>query len=317
MKFFQKRGVAIAVVVLAIALSCVWGLSKKPAVEILNGAQPLDESLPTAAFAPYIIDQANVLSSKTEDAIALYDANWDQMAGSILAVVTVKSADDVEDAAYDWAYDLELGENDGILLIVTGTKDYRLIASGYFYDLLDEQSGSYVDTWMYDGVQSGNYDSAVMALMNNLHVLFSRRAASGDSIGSILFAFLFVLLAAFIVWLIIDRIRYNSYRRRYLMPGMGVPTVRYYPVFWGRSMYRPRPVTPPPHYNDHRRPPTGGSRPSSSGRVGSFGGGRGGGFGGGSRGGFGGGASRGGSFGGMSRGGGFGGGRGGGFGGRR
>ena len=142
MKFFQKRGVAIAVMVLAIALSCVWGLSKKPAVEILNGAQPLDESLPTAAFAPYIIDQANVLSSKTEDAIALYDANWDQMAGSILAVVTVKSADDVEDAAYDWAYDLELGENDGILLIVTGTKDYRLIASGYFYDLLDEQSGS-------------------------------------------------------------------------------------------------------------------------------------------------------------------------------
>ena len=337
MKLFQKRGVAVVVMVLCIVAAIVWGQHTKPAIEILSGAKELDQSLDTSYVTPYIIDSANVLSAKTESAIALYDANWDQMAHSILAVVTVRTADDAEDAAYGWAYDLDLGEDDGILLIVTDTKDYRLIASGYFYDLLDAQSGSYVDTLMYDAVQSGNYDSAVVALLNNLHVLFSQRTVSSqDNVGSILVAFVFVLLAAFVIWLIIDRIRYNSYRRRYMAPGMGVPTVRYYPVFWGRSMYRPRPVAPPRPPHTNYRPPTGGgysggarpsggsytrpsssSRPSSSPRVGSFGGGRGGGFGGGSsRSSFGGGSSRGGSFGG-SRGGGFGGGRGGGFGGRR
>lgn len=333
MKFFQKRGVAITVMVLCIVAAIAWGQHKKPAVEILSGGTQLDQSLSTTAFTPYIIDEANVLSSDTEELIALYDANWDQMAGSILAVVTVKSADDAEDAAYDWAYDLELGENDGILLIVTGTKEYRLIASGDFYDLLATQSSSYVDAAMYEYVEKGDYGSAVINLMNNLHVQFSQRSVrQQDSTGSIVVAFVFVLILAFIVWLIVDRIRYNRYRRRYMAPGMGVPTVRYYPIFWGHRLYRPRPVVPPPptYPNNTHRPPTGGarpsggsttrpsssSRPSSSGRVGSFGGGRGGGFGGSSRGSFGGGTSRGGSFGGMSRGGGFGGGRGGGFGGR-
>ena len=339
MKFFQKRGVAIAVMVLAIVASSVWGLSKKPAIEILDGGKELDQTLSTAAFTPYIVDEANVLSAKTEDAIALYDANWDQMAGSILAVVTVRSAGDIDDAAYERAYEMELAEDDGILFIVTGDKNYTLLASGDFYDLLSAQSASFVDSCMYEGVEKGDYDSAVMSLMNNLHVAFSQRSVqSRDSTGSIAVGFILVLLLAFIVWLIIDRIRYNRYRRRYLTPGMGTPTVRYYPIFWGHSLYRPRPVvTPRPptyHDNNHRpptggtRPPTGGggythpsssSRPSSSGGFGSFGGGRGGGFGG--SGGFGGGVSRGGGFGGgMGRGGGFGGGfgggRGGGFGGR-
>ena len=246
MKFFQKRGVAVAVMALCIVAAIAWGQHTKPAVEILDGAQPLDRSLDTSYLTTYIIDSADVLSDKTEDAVALYDANWDNMAHSILAVVTVRSADDAESAAYDWAYDLELGENDGILLLVTGTQEYRLIASGNFYDLLDAQSDSYVDSAMYEYVQKGDYDAAVVNLMNNLHIQFSKRTAqSQDSVGSIFVAFLFVLLVVFVLWLILDRIRYDRYRRRYLAPGMGVPTVRYYPVFWGRSMYRPRPVAPP------------------------------------------------------------------------
>ena len=242
MKLFQKRGIAVVVMVLCIVAAIAWGQHTKPVIEILNGAKELDQSLDTSYVTPYIIDSANVLSDKTESAVALYDANWDQMAHSILAVVTVRSADDAEDAAYDWAYDLDLGEDDGILLIVTGAKDYRLIASGNFYDLLDAQSGSYVDSAMYEYVQKGDYDAAVVNLMNNLHVQFSKRTAqSQDSVGSILVAFLLVLLVVFVLWLILDRIRYDRYRRRYMAPGMGVPTVRYYPVFWGRSMYRPRP----------------------------------------------------------------------------
>lgn len=292
MKFFQKRGVAVVLMLLAIAASIAWGQYKKPVAEVLSGGAPLDESLPTGAFTPYIVDGANVLSGKTESAIALYDANWDQMAGSILAVVTVKSAGNVEDAAYDWAYDLELGEDDGILLISADTKAYRLVTtSGEFYDILDALPNSYVDSAMYEAVQKGDYNGAVLNLMNGLHIQFSQRAASlKDSTGNILFAFLRVLLLAFIVWLIFDCIRYNRYRRRYLASG-GTPAARYSPIFWGRSLYRPRPPVHRDHYSPPHppvggsfSPPRGGSRPPSSSRPsspsrsGSFGGGRGGGF---------------------------------------
>lgn len=88
MKFFQKRGVAIVVLILAIVASSAWGLHKAPAVSTPEGAEKLDPSLSTAAFEQYVRDDAGVLSDKTEEAIGLYNANWDKMFGSIMAVVT-------------------------------------------------------------------------------------------------------------------------------------------------------------------------------------------------------------------------------------
>jgi uncharacterized membrane protein YgcG len=162
--------------------------------------------------------------------------------------------------------------------------------------------------------------------------------SAGSQVGGVI-RLVVVLL---VLWVILDALRYRRYRRRYMRPGMGVPTVRYYPIFWGRprrSAPSRRPRTPPrgggtpPRGGSSGRPPQqpprnngGSSRPpqsprGGSGRTsggsfggGSFGGGagRGGSFGGGS---FGGGAGRGGSFGGGSFGGGAG--RGGGGAGRR
>lgn len=117
MKFFQKRGVAIVVLILAIVASSAWGLHKAPAVSTPEGAEKLDPSLSTAAFEQYVRDDAGVLSDKTEEAIGLYNANWDKMFGSIMAVVTTESESDMENAAYDCAMEMELGENDAVLLI--------------------------------------------------------------------------------------------------------------------------------------------------------------------------------------------------------
>ena len=50
MKFFQKRGVAIAVLILAILASSAWGLHKAPVVSTPEGGEKLDPSLSTAAF---------------------------------------------------------------------------------------------------------------------------------------------------------------------------------------------------------------------------------------------------------------------------
>lgn len=117
MKFFQKRGVAIVVLILAIVASSAWGLHKAPVVSTPEGGEKLDPSLSTAAFEQYVRDEANVLSDKAEKAVSLYNANWDKMFGSIMAVVTVQSSDNLENTAYDYADTMQLGSNDAILVI--------------------------------------------------------------------------------------------------------------------------------------------------------------------------------------------------------
>lgn len=340
MKFFQKRGVAIAVLILAILASGAWGLHKAPVVSTPEGGEKLDPSLSTAAFTQYVRDDAGVLSDKTEEAVGLYNANWDKMFGSIMAVVTTDSASDMENAAYDYAIEMDLAADDAILLIAESEQDYYLLASGNFYDLLSGLPQSFVATCMEENVQKNDYDAAVQELFSQLHVELSQQyqkdqTAQDDAGTAVLFIMLLIVL--FVIWIMLDRMRYSRYRRRYMMPGMGVPTVMYHPIFWGR---RP-PRGPRPPRSGGPRPPQGGPRPphgggssggdrrppqqprrSSGGSGNSFGGfgssGRGGGFSsGGSFGGFGG-SSRGGGFGGFgggSRGGGFGGGRSGGFGG--
>ena len=335
MKFFQKRGVAIVVLILAIVASSAWGLHKAPAVSTPEGGEKLDPSLSAAAFTQYVRDDAGVLSDKTEEAIGLYNANWDKMFGSIMAVVTTESANDLDSIAWEYANQMELAPDDAILVIAEQEGSYYLLPSGSFRSLLESLSQSFVASCMADGVQKGNYDAAVRSLCAALHVELSQQyqqseAALDEAANGVMF--IMILVIFFIIWIMLDGMRYRRYRRRYMMPGMGIPTVVYRPIFWGRRPPRgprpprsggPRPPQggPRPPYSGgssggNRRPPQPPRRPSSSG--GSFGGfgstGRGGGFGSGSVGGFGG--SRGGGFGG-SRGGGFGGGRGGGFGGRR
>lgn len=347
MKFFKNRTAAVAVLIAAIVLSSLYGLSKKPEVEVPEGSPALQEGLSTAYLRDFVVDEVDVLSGKTENTILLYDANWDNMVGGILAVVTLKDCGDVEDAAWDWAERLELGADDAILLLDAWTGDYRLVASGYFYDLVSAQSAGFVDACLAEYLHNGDYDGGVLNLLGRIHQLVSQNASQQGGGADLLAAFIpVIILLIFLIILFnaIDDIRYRSWNRRYGM--MAMPTVAYRPIFWwhrpGSRWFRRRPPPPPPP------PPGGGPRPpspprgpkppagrppmsgrprpssprppvppgSGRGRSGSFGGGsRGGSFGSGRSGSFGGG--RGGSFGG-GRGGSFGGGsRGGGFGGRR
>ena len=148
MKFFQKRGVAIAVLILAILASGAWGLHKAPVVSTPEGGEKLDPSLSTASSEQYVRDDADILSGKTEEAVSLYNANWDKMFGSIMAVVTTDSASDMENAAYDYAIEMDLAADDAILLIAEREQDYYLLASGNFYDLLSGLPQSFVATCM-------------------------------------------------------------------------------------------------------------------------------------------------------------------------
>lgn len=352
MKIFKNKAVAILVLIAAIVLSSLYGLSKRPQVEAPEGGAALDDSLSTAYLSAYVVDEAGVLSANTEKSILIYDANWDKMAGGILSVVTTKdAAGSIDDAAWRWAEDLLLGEDDAILLIDARAKDYRLVASGEFYDRLAAQPASFVDAAMAGYVQQGDYDGGVLNLMGQIHLLYGA-SGGGSGYGGGVFSLIgalvpivILLVVLVVLFSMVDSLRYSSWYGRY--GTMPVPPVIYRPILWwhrpGGRWYRRRrspPPPPPPRGPGPRppmgggpgaprppmgggtRPPMGGSRPSSPPRNGSFGGGsRGGGFGG-SRGGSFGGGSRGGGFGGGSfgggRSGGFGGGgRGGGFGGRR
>ena len=353
MKFFQKTWVAWLLTAVMIAAAVGIGQSKgggavsTPIPEPIAG---LDESLSTKQFADYIWDEAGVLSSKQEEQICLYNANWNQRYESIIAVAAVKSVDGaLDDYAYDLGMEIELASADGILVIDVSAKDAYL-AVGPDYPLTDGQVTSYMDNSLYEYVQAGNFGSGVLNLFGELNRYYvdnyglgyldnsssySPGYSDGDDTAVGVILLVFILIAIVIVINAIDRSRYNTYRQRYY--GVVNPPVIFRPIFfwhgpgtyWYRRHWRQSPPPPP-------RPPRGpgggpGNHPGGgftgfsgpgggSSRGGGFSSGpRGGGFSGGSRGGGFSGGSRGGGFSGGSfggsRGGGFGGGsRGGGFG---
>lgn len=347
MKLFKNRAFAAVVLIAAIALSSLYGLGKAPSVEVPDGTPALNTSLSTGYIAPYIVDQANVLSDSTVSTIELYGANWDSLIGGILGVVTVRNVDgSMEDAAWAWAEELQLGENDAIFVLNTGEKDYYLLPSGNFNACLANKSSGFLDACLYEDTQAGDYDAAMLALLGELHAAISGAGYAEDSyfsgavsgVAGVLAAVvpvIILIVVLVILFNIIDGIRYNSWYGRY--GSMTVPPVVYRPIFWwhrpGSRWFtrRRRPPPPPPPPGGPRGPGGFGPTPPRPPRP-PMGGGptpprppMGGGprpprpnpprppMGGGSRpGGFG--SGRGGGFGG-STGGGFGSGRGGGFGG--
>lgn len=366
MKFFQKRAVAAAVLVLAIAFSCWWGISHRP-------DESAQASTTIVGSYTYTLDEAGVLSESTKARIDAMNASLFAQTGAQIMVATVDSTG--EQSIGDYAVELgnryQLGDrdrNNGLVIVLALENiaqnglvgDYWVEGGDGLYSYGNELT-SILYNYMEKDFAAGDYDTAVrktfdayidwfadfygVTIKENYIPATRETFHAGDgyytqstgyfapSFESLVWETLTLLVVLFLVWVALDGLRYRRYRRRWMRPGMGVPPVIYYPVFWGRPR-RPRPPRPP------RRPPRGpggpgmpmggprapgafgGRRPPGGG--GSFGGGFGGsrgGFGGGGsfgrgfgggRGGFGGGGSFGGGFGGGRGGGGFGGGRGGG-----
>ena len=241
MKLLKNRAFAVIVLIAAIALSSLYGLSQKPEVEVPGGGAPLNENLSTAAYEAYIVDEAGVLSGKEEKALSLYNANWDK-AGSIMAVVTVRSSSSLEDEAWDRAIEMELGENDALLLLDTSARQGYVVASGRFYDRLASQSGSFVDACLAGGLQAGDYGAAALELFGQIHLLYGGEYTedaffTGGGIFGIVFSLIPVaLLLAVLVILfnIIDGIRYSSWHGRY--GAMTAPPVVYRPILDRKSV---------------------------------------------------------------------------------
>ena len=352
MKIFQKTGVAVLVMCIAIAAAVGIGLWRQPAAAVGSQTGSLDTGLDTTYYAKFVDDRADLLSSNAEETIALYNANWDDRYNSVVGVVTMESVpsdvqtvDDFADYAYELGSGLGLGEGDAVLVLTVAEGGYYLATGDDFATMLpDSRVDAFLEEYLAGDFYAGRYEAAVLSLYSGLNDLYYTNFGVGndalpDSPGYTGYSYGYAY--RWVVWLVIllivlvvilsavDRSRYNAYRARYY--GVATPPYVFRPIlFWhgpGWGWYRRRWNRPPPP-----PPPRGGPGPGSGfsgfhgprgSGGGSFGGSRrGGGFSGGSRGGGfggsrGGGGFRGGGFGGSRGGGGFRGGRGGGFGGRR
>lgn len=348
MKFFQKRSVAAAVMVLAILAGLGLGRAKKPAGAALTGD-----------FLYLIHNEGGVITQDTAEFMEAMNASLFAQTGAQIAVDVVKTTGDeyVGDYAERTFRDLGIGSrerNNGLLLVLALENEYNGAPDGDYFlawgsGFTSGQQTRLEDTMYYameEDFAAGRYDAAVRRTFSSLTAYMEElygvtvttsppspervgnyQAISGGcqstgaavDMGAVVTGLVVLVIVLLLLWIALDGMRYRTYRRRYYGPTViGVPRPVYYPVFWGRPRRPRRPPPPPP-----KRPPRGPGGPGSFGGFGggSFGGGAGrrpggpgsfGGFGGGS---FGGGAGRGGRPGGFG-GGSFGGGAGrGGFGG--
>ncbi|WP_295745527.1 TPM domain-containing protein [uncultured Oscillibacter sp.] len=355
MKLFQKRPIAVAVMVLAIIAGVLLGNARRP-----DGAGEASTSV--VGSYRYVMDSEGVISEKTMAYIESMNMSLFAQTGAQIAVIVVDTTGSTEIGDYTQQEFDRLGvgakeTNNGVLLLLALENmykgqpdgDYYAAWGGGFRSREGDSLYSIALNHMEDPFAQKDYDKAVRrtfdALVDYLEDLYNvtvkedyipavrqeyTALAGGYETSTTGYVppapmamvgqLVMLLTVLFVLWIILDAMRYRRYRRRYMMPGMGIPTVPYYPVFWGRPRRRRPPPRPP------RRPPSpprsGGGRPPQPPRGG-FGGGS---FGsGGSRGGFGGGSFGsgggrggfgGGSFGGGGSRGGFGGGSFGGGGGR-
>ena len=385
MKVFEKRSVAAVVMVLAIVVGIFIGQAKKPedtggaTTAIVGSYQYIrdTEGVIDKKTAEYIDAMNASLFAQTGAQIAVEviddtgstdidaytEAEFTRLGvgsrernnGILLLLALENYYNGAPDGDYymGWGSGFSNGQANDLQNILWNTMENDFARKNYD-DAVRKTFDALVDYLedIYDVTVRENYIPAVDRSYTNLAGNYGTQTTGyiAPTAGSLVMDLILLVAVLLVIWVILDRVRYNRYRRRYMMPGMGIPTRRYYPIFWGRPRRRrppkpprfPRPPQPPrggTGGGGAPRPPRsgGGSRPSGgAGRGGSFGSGFGGGsFGGGagrggpggSRGGsfggsfgggsFGGGAGRGGSFGGGFGGGSFGGGagRGGGFGG--
>ena len=145
MKFYQKRGFALVVLILAIIGSGVYGISKKPAAP------------PEVSYYNWICDEAGLLDQETRQTIQDYNTAWNEQ---YYAVVAVAAVDDIrgwssEDYARELGAKWGLGANDMLLLLVKGG-DWYVACGDNLADLMtDTQQArlkTALDTPYYAGI---------------------------------------------------------------------------------------------------------------------------------------------------------------------
>ena len=272
MKFFQKRSVAMVIMVLAVIAGTLIGQSKTPA-----------ESGVTGSFAYLLHNEGGVISQDTASLIASANESLFAQTGAqiVVDVIRTTGSKDIVDYAEEVFVQYGIGsrERDNGLLIVLALEneyngapngDYTLSwGSGFnssqqiqLEDILYETLEDYFTAKQYDSGVKHAFQSLVAYLeelygvtvrpgylsqAGNYQAIAGGYASTGpaQSLGALVVQVAVLLVILLAVWMLLDAMRYRSYRRRYWGPTViGVPRSRYYPIFWGRPR-RPSPPPPP------------------------------------------------------------------------
>jgi uncharacterized membrane protein YgcG len=171
MKFYQKRGFALAVLIAAVVLASAYGLSRKPAALI------------EVSYHHWIADSAELLSTDTEAIVEKYNDTWDGKYSAVVAVATVDSAKGRTLSAYaqELGEKWGLGANDICLVIDRDTNDYYAKFGESFSskttDTQQQQLKTAIEKTFYDG----DFDTAVTAFYRAADVVYSQAYAGGQS----------------------------------------------------------------------------------------------------------------------------------------
>ena len=181
MKFFKKHSVAWAVLVLAVAASVCIGFARK---DHFLAKQPTE--LLEVQYRQWICDDADLLSSGTEQLIEQYNADWDERYYAVVAVATVEHLTGWEGQEYaaNLGQQWGLGENDMILLLVEDG-DWQVYygdrVGACMTDTQQQKLRSAIDSPYY----TGDFNAAVTAFFRQSDVFYAQaQLNTGESYGS-------------------------------------------------------------------------------------------------------------------------------------
>uniref|UniRef100_UPI003FF0A1E3 TPM domain-containing protein n=2 Tax=Oscillospiraceae TaxID=216572 RepID=UPI003FF0A1E3 len=263
MKFFQKRAVAAVVLILAIVAGVVIGQAKKPDTGGQASTAIVGSYTYVYDYAGVLTDET------MEHIDAMNASLFAQTGAQILvSVVNSTGGADIMDYASDLGNSYGVGSaerNNGVVMLLALDNISQSGLMGDYCVVVGTGLESHADDFMSlqsyyleNDFAAGEYDAGVKATFDAFIAWFAdfygvtiregyipavRETYSSGSgyyytethgyvapaLGSLVSGVVVLLVVLLVLWVILDGMRYSRYRRRYLRPGMGRPTVLYYP----------------------------------------------------------------------------------------
>ena len=173
---FKKQGVAwlttIVMVVVAIGIGYAKAPVKPPASNPAPAPEPGFQQGP-GSYPSYVWDDANALSSRTEQELDQRNERlWDRYSVSI-GVVTCDNAGDLGEYALECAAKMGLGGYDFVVALDIRGENYWLVQGDDIRrDFTDDDCSDYAYDYMEDYFARGMYDDAVLDLTEALEAWY-------------------------------------------------------------------------------------------------------------------------------------------------
>lgn len=294
MNFLKNYTVALILTIVVVLTCGIYAGTHAPASNQPGGAESSVVEKPKIAAMPkpdtedWVCDSANVLRSDTEEEIREWNRAFDSAYYSYVCVATVDSTEgwDTDDFCFTMGEKWNLGSGDMLLVLDIGGGDAYLYEGG---DYPDFDYYSYLMDYVAEPFLAGDYDTAVLDLMEGLDGYFSDLGRTADNyqdyrgnniywydaesvyddsssetdgVGALI-VFIFVLVIILLIARSIDKRRYRSWYNTY--GGYTHPTTVFRPIFfWNTFHHRPR-YQVRPRYQPGPRPPAGGYGHGSTG----------------------------------------------------